>query len=97
VRFEGANQTVDLTTHEQALQFSPDGKYAGPVTCAGCHRVNAKGVPVQLQGTRYENDYWASVVLQHLMREGDHQLPVGQLMEKFAYEKSRAIAEEGLK
>ncbi len=34
---------ADLTSHEQALQFSPDGKYAGPVTCAACHShfVNA--------------------------------------------------------
>jgi hypothetical protein len=95
VRFEGADRTVDLTTHEQALQFSPDGEYAGPVTCATCHRVNAHGVPVQLQGTGYENDYWASVVLQHLMREGDPKLPVGQLVEKFPYRKSRAIAEAG--
>jgi mono/diheme cytochrome c family protein len=93
VRFEGPEQTVDLTTHEQALQFSPDGKYAGPVTCAACHRVNAKGVPVQLQGTGYENDYWASVVLQHYMREGDQELPVSELVGKFAYEKSRAIVE----
>jgi hypothetical protein len=97
VRFEGADETVDLTTHEQALQFSPDGKYAGPVTCAACHRVNAKGVPVQLQGTGYENDYWASVVLQHLMRAGDQELPVNQLVTKFAYAKSRAIAEAGSK
>ncbi len=95
VRYEGPDLTVDLTSHEQALQFSPDGSYAGPVTCAACHRVNDKGVPVQLQNTGYYDDYWASVVLLHAIREGDQKLPIDKLLEKFPYEKSRRIVREG--
>jgi mono/diheme cytochrome c family protein len=95
VRYEGAEGTVDLTTHEQALQFSPDGKYAGPVTCAACHSVNEKGVPVQLKGTEYYRDYWASVVLLHFMRDEDRTLPIKKLMDKFPYRKSREIVSDG--
>ncbi|ACO03091.1 MULTISPECIES: hypothetical protein [Persephonella] len=95
VRYEGPERTVDLTTHQQALQFSPDGKYAGPVTCAACHTVNKKGVPVQLAGTKYENDYWASVVLIHFMREGDQKLSVEELVKKYPYERSSKIVKEG--
>ena len=36
-------KTVDFTSHEQALQFSPDGKYASSVTCAACQTVTGKG------------------------------------------------------
>jgi mono/diheme cytochrome c family protein len=97
VRYEGPKKSVDLTTHEQALQFSPDGKYSGPVTCAACHTVNKKGVPVQLAGSDYYNDYWASVVLLHFMREGDEKLPVAELLNKFPYERSRKIVEQGWK
>ncbi len=97
VRYEGPKKSVDLTTHQQALQFSPDGKYAGPVTCAACHTVNRKGVPVQLEGSAYYNDYWASVVLLHFMREGDEKLPVAELLKKFPYERSKKIVEEGWK
>ena len=97
VRYEGKDKTVDVTTHEQALQFSPDGKYAGPVTCAACHTVNKKGVPVQLKGTGYYDDYWASVVLLHFMREGDPKLPVADLVKKFPYKDSREIVTEGWK
>ncbi|HXY62360.1 MAG TPA: hypothetical protein VEJ22_05450 [Nitrospirota bacterium] len=95
VRYEGQEGTVDLTTHEQALQFSPDGKYAGPVTCAACHRVNEKGVPAQLQDTGYARDYWASVVLLHFMREGDEKLPIKKLIEKYPYKRSQNIARDG--
>ncbi len=95
VRYEGPERTVDLTTHEQALQFSPDGKYAGPVTCAACHRVNEKGVPVKLKGTGYAGDYWASTVLLHFMREGDQKLPIKKLMEKYPYKKSQKIVRDG--
>ena len=95
VRYEGPQSTVDLTTHEQALQFSPDGTYAGPVTCSACHRVNGKGVPIQLQGTPYANDYWASVTLLHYMREGDQKLPLAKLMEKYPYRKLQRIVEKG--
>ncbi|NPA17320.1 MAG: hypothetical protein GXO05_06210 [Aquificae bacterium] len=95
VRYEGEERTVDLTTHRQALQFSPDGKYTGPVTCAACHTVNSKGVPVQLTGTPYENDYWASVVLIHFMREGDQKLSIEELIKKYPYKKSREIVEKG--
>ena len=91
VRSEGSGHTVDLTSHEQALQFSPDGQYAGPVTCAGCHTVNAKGLPVQLAGTQYADDYWAGVVLIHFMREGDQELPIAELIRKYPFEKSRAV------
>ncbi len=95
VRYEGPKNTADLTSHEQALQFSPDGKYAGPVTCAACHRVNDKGVPVQLEGTEYYNDYWASVALLHFMRAGDEKLPVKKLVEKFPYKRSQQVVIEG--
>jgi mono/diheme cytochrome c family protein len=95
VRYKGPGKTVDLTSHDQALQFSPDGKYAGPVTCGACHRVNGKGVPVQLKHTKYYNDYWASVTLLHAMRSGDEKLPIDRLMEKFPYERSAAIVKEG--
>jgi hypothetical protein len=92
VRFEGPQETVDLTTHEQALQFSPDGVYDGPVTCAACHRVNAKGVPVQLQGTNYAGDYWAAVTLMHFMRGEDFRRPVADLIKKYPYARSRSVA-----
>jgi mono/diheme cytochrome c family protein len=97
VRYEGPNSTVDLTTHEQALQFSPDGKYAGPVTCAACHTVNKKGVPVQLKGTGYYNDYWAAVTLIHFMREADRKLPVPDLIKKYPFSKSRETVAKGWK
>ncbi len=97
VRYEGARQTVDLTSHEQALQFSPDGKYAGPVTCAACHTVNQKGVPVQLEGADYFGDYWASVVLIHFMREGDQSLPIADLVKKYPYAKAKEIVLKGWK
>ncbi len=95
VRFEGEDGTVDRTTHQQALQFSPDGKYAGPVTCGACHRVNKKGVPIQLKNTAYYNDYWASVALLHFMRAGDEKIPIAKLMEKFPYQQTRKIVQEG--
>ena len=97
VRYEGVEKTPDMTSHQQALQFSPDTKYAGPVTCAACHRVNRKGVPVQLEGTEYSKDYWASVTLLHFMREGDEKLPLDKLVKKYPYRKSRAIVQEGWK
>lgn len=97
VRYEGDDRTVDLTTHQQALQFSPDGSYTGPVTCAACHTVNEKGVPVQLVGTEYENDYWASVVLIHFMREGDEKLSVKDLVKKYPYKKAQEIVLKGWK
>lgn len=43
VRYDGEKATVDLTSRQQALQFSPDGSYAGPVTCPACHTVNHRG------------------------------------------------------
>lgn len=97
VRYEGPKGTVDLTTHEQALQFSPDGKYTGPVTCGACHTVNKKGVPVQLEGTDYYNDYWASTALIHSMREGDQKLSVGELVKKYPYKRSQEIVAKGWK
>ncbi len=97
VRHESSEETVDLTSYEQALQFSPDGKYAGPVTCAACHTVSGKGVAVQLNGTEYINDYWASVVLIHSMREGDQNLSISELMKKYPYSISREVVSRGWK
>jgi len=97
VRYDGAGKTVDLTTHEQALQFSPDGKYAGPVTGAACHSVNAKGVPLPLQGTDFFDDYWASVTLIHFMREGDQKLPISKLLQKYPYKKLQRIVSDSWK
>ena len=97
VRYEGPKGTVDLTSHEQALQFSPDGKYAGPVTCAACHTVNKKGVPVQLRGTAFYGDYWASVVLIHFMREGDQKLARADLVARYPYRLAREIVAKGWK
>jgi hypothetical protein len=96
-RYDGPNRTVDITTHEQALQYSPDGEYSGPVTCAACHTVNKKGVPVQLEGTEYAKDYWASVTLAHFMRSGDQKLSVKELVEKYPYAKSTQIVKDGWK
>ncbi len=97
VRFEGDENTVDLTTHQAALQYSPDGRYAGPVSCAACHTVNQKGVPTLLAGTDYADDYWASVVLLHYMREGDEKLPVKELLRKYPYRGSRNVVLQGWK
>ncbi len=96
-RYEGSRETVDLTSHEQGLQFSPDGKYAGPITCAACHTVNDRGVPVQLKGTDYYSDYWASVVLIHFMREGDEKKELSELTMKFPYKQAREIVIKGWK
>ncbi|MDF1874358.1 hypothetical protein JHD48_01265 [Sulfurimonas sp. SAG-AH-194-I05] len=96
-RYDGKEHSVDSTTHEQALQYSPDGEYAGPVTCAACHTVNKKGVPLQLKDTQYANDYWASVTLAHFMRDGDQKLSVKELTEKYPYHKSANIVEKGWK
>jgi len=95
VRYDGTNGTVDLTSHEQALQLSPDGKYAGPVTCAACHTVNNKGIPLQLSGTEYYDDYWACVVLIHFMREGDPKMPVSNLTKKYPYRRAKEIVLKG--
>ena len=59
------------------------------------HTVNVKGVPVQLKGTGYENDYWSSVPLIHFMREGGAGLPVSELVRKFLPGESRAIVIKG--
>ena len=96
-RFDNAERSVDVTTHEQALQYSPDGKYAGPVTCAACHTVNKKGVPVQLADTKYANDYWASVTLAHYMREGDQKLSIKELVKKYPHKKSSKVVKDSWK
>jgi len=96
-RYDGKNRSVDVTTHEQALQYSPDGEYAGPVTCSACHTVNEKGVPVQLVGTEYENDYWASVTLAHYMRSGDQKLGTKELVKKYPYKQSHDVVKKGWK
>jgi len=87
----------DQTTHQQALQYSPDGEYAGPVTCSACHTVNKKGVPVQLEGTKYSDDYWASVTLIHYMREGDQKLSLKELLGKYPYKQSSDVVKKGWK
>ena len=96
-RYDGDERSVDVTTHEQALQYSPDGKYAGPITCSACHSVNKNGVATQLEGTEYANDYWASVTLAHFMREGDQKLSVKELVKKYPYKKSAQIVKDGWK
>lgn len=96
-RYDGPERTVDTTTHAQALQYSPDNEYTGPVTCVACHTTNKKGVPVQLEGTEYADDYWASVTLAHFMRSGDQKLSVKDLVAKYPYEKSTAIVKKGWK
>ncbi len=96
-RFDGKERSVDVTTHQQALQYSPDGKYTGPVTCAACHTVNKKGVPVQLEGTKYANDYWAAVTLAHFMRPGDQKLGIDELVKKYPYKKSARIVKTSWK
>ena len=96
-RYDGKERSVDVTTHQQALQYSPDGKYAGPVTCATCHTVNKKGVPLQLKDTKYANDYWAAVTLAHFMREGDQKLSVEELVKKYPYNKSTKVVKDGWK
>jgi mono/diheme cytochrome c family protein len=95
VRYGGPNETVDETSHEQALQFSPDNTYAGPVTCVACHAVNKKGVPAELAGTEYRDDYWASVVLMHFMRDGDQNMTVPELVKKYPYATAREIVTKG--
>jgi len=96
-RYDGKERSVDVTTHEQALQYSPDGEYAGPVTCSACHTVNGKGVPLQLKDTEYADDYWASVTLAHFMRSGDQKLSVNELVKKYPYSKSTKIVTKGWK
>ncbi len=85
------NGGPDQTTYEQALQFSPDGKYAGPVTCVACHAVNANGVPVQLTGTSYADDYYASVTLMHSMRGDDFSQSVDDLVQKYPYDAAKKL------
>ncbi len=89
-------ESTDLTTHEQALQFSPDGEYTGPVTCVTCHTVGEHGVPTQLQDTEYYDDYYASVVLMHMMRDEDYELSPEELVEKYPYEDSAEIVEHSM-
>ncbi|HIQ46294.1 MAG TPA: hypothetical protein EYH57_01605 [Sulfurovum sp.] len=96
-RYDGDERSVDVTTHQQALQYSPDGKYAGPVTCSACHAVNKNGVPVQLEGTKYATDYWAAVTLAHFMREGDQKLGVKELVKKYPYSLSTKVVTDGWK
>jgi mono/diheme cytochrome c family protein len=96
-RYDGKERSVDVTTHEQVLQYSPDGEYAGPVTCSACHTVNDKGVPLQLKDTKYADDYWASVTLAHFMRSGDQKLSVNELVKKYPYSKSTKIVTKGWK
>ena len=88
---------MDVTSHEQALQFSPDGKYAAPVTCLACHTVNKNGISVQLMDTEYYDDYWASVVLIHFTREGDQKLSIAELIKKYPYRKANGVVMSGWK
>jgi hypothetical protein len=54
-----------------------------------------KGVPVELIGTEYWDDYWASVVLMHFMREGDQKMSVAELVGKYPYATARDIVIKG--
>jgi len=87
---------ADDTTKLQAQQFSPDGDYSGPVTCAACHAVGAHGVPVQLADTDYYDDYWAAVILMHRMRGKDHTLKLDELVGKYPYADSAAVVKAAL-
>jgi hypothetical protein len=49
------------------------------------------GGPVQLKGTEYYSDYWASVVLIHYMRDGDQKLLVADLVKKYHHGKATEI------
>jgi mono/diheme cytochrome c family protein len=91
---EDDERKADVTTHEQALQFSPDGEYTGPVTCVACHVVGESGVPVELANTDYADDYWSSVVLMHLMRGEDFELSVEELLEKYPYDNAAEVVEQ---
>jgi len=88
---------ADQTTVDQARQFSPDNQYAGPVTCVACHAVGRNGVPVQLAGTDYYDDYWASVVLVHFMRESDFQVELEGLLAKYPYADAKAIVANSMR
>jgi hypothetical protein len=57
--------------------------------------VNRNGVPVQLRGTDYYGDYWASVVLIHSMREGDQKMPVIELIKKYPFARARETVRQG--
>jgi mono/diheme cytochrome c family protein len=94
--YPAAEDGADVTTVEQARQFSPDGEYAGPVTCPACHAVGANGVPVQLAGTAYYDDYWAGVVLIHYMRDHDFELPISELLAKYPYADAAAVVARSL-
>jgi hypothetical protein len=54
-------------------------------------------VPVQLKGTDYYGDYWASVALMHFMREADFELPIKNLIKKYPYAGSWDIVAKGWK
>ena len=95
-KYKKDENNVDVTSHKAALQYSPDGRYAGPVTCAACHTVNKHGVPTSLAGTKYANDYWSSVTLMHFMRNGDQHRMLDDLMERYPYKKSLKVVTDGL-
>ena len=48
-------------------------------------------IPVQLMDTGYDNDYWASVVLIHFMREGNQKLSIAELIKKYPYRKAKKV------
>ncbi len=50
---------------------------------------------MQLRGTEYYQDYWASVVLLHFMRADDQKLPLKKLVEKYPYRKSQKVVRDG--
>jgi len=50
-----------------------------------------------LDGTEYENDYYASVTLAHFMRDGDQKLSVSELVQKYPYSQSSHIVAKGWK
>ena len=95
--YPAATDGPDQTTQAQARQFSPDGTYAGPVTCVACHAVGEHGVPVQLAGTEYYGDYWAAVALMHSMRGEDFKLPVDQLTAKYPYADAKALVDRSMR
>jgi mono/diheme cytochrome c family protein len=93
----GGTKEVDATPLEQALRQRADGSSASSVTCAACHTVNQNGVPTELTGTGYDEEYWSSVVLIHFMREADRHLTVSELVAKYPLQLAREIVAKGWK
>ena len=47
--------TIDSTSYAQAAALNPDGSH-GPLKCATCHEVDSSGIPVWMNGVRYNGN-----------------------------------------